>query len=344
MHYYRSILISMVLLSVHATAWGIDNGLPPLPVRSYSADTLAMAGANFTTPGDASAAVLNPSSMTANPHWMVMFGYAMGWYETLHFMEHERNYALMHIPQFYLTGPLCDDFWVGFSFAPEKTMRVQVGPQTNPSKPIGPAYYEGYDVFVLKPSLAYQLHDDVSVAGAFRYAYGRAYERGHYFLKATEEGVDYGWEVSATWNVSDSVRIAALHASALDTLAEPDVRQLPTRKIRQNTKIGCDWQASDEWLLGVVVEKQGDIWNARHLAAGIGAKYQVSETLRLMTGYTMEHNFARIGGRAFHTISTGVGKTLERGTDVSLGFAFNSPHHGYSSSNYICNFSLGQSF
>jgi len=336
---YRSALLFTLLLGTHVTAWGIDNGFPPLPVHTYSADSLAMAEVNFATPGDASAAVLNPSSMTATHRWMVMLGYALGWYETLHFMDHETNHAVMHIPQLYVTGPLCDHLWVGVSFAPEKTMRVSVGPST---KFGNPAIREGYDIFVLKPSLAVKIIDELSVAGAFRCAYGRAYG-GNYF-KATEEGTDYGWEVSTTWNVSDSVRLAALYASALDVLPDDANRELPARNIRQTTKLGCDWQASDDWLLGVLVQKQGDIGSSRHLAVGVGAKYNVSETFRVMAGYTVESNFARVIGRYFNTVSTGVGKTFDSGTDLSLGFAFNSPHHGYSSSNYIWNFSLGQSF
>jgi len=297
-----------------------------------------MAEVNFVTPGDVSAAVLNPSSMTANHRWMVMLGYALGYYETKHFMERETNKAFMHIPQGYLTGPLCDSLWVGLAFAPERTMRVDVGEQTYWQGILGippQAYNFGVDIFVLKPSLAVKMNDELSVGAAFRYAYGRVYDRNNYF-SATEEGTDYGWEVSATWNVSDSVRLAALYASALHALEGYD--------IRQSSKLGCDWKASDDWLLGLSFQNDGDIGNTRHRSLGIGAKYYVSDTLRVMAGYTIESYFARLIGRNFHTVSMGIGKTFDSGTDLSLGLAFNAPHHAYSSSEYTLNFSLGKSF
>ena len=314
----------------------------PQPTHAASAESLALAEANFTAPGDASAAWHNPSAMTQNEGTSLLAGYALGWYDTRHLMWQNANRggAFMHIPQLHASTRLDEAWWLGFAATAREIVHVDTKPLRH-----------GHVVWVAKPSLAFKAADDLSLGAALLVGYGYGYDKNQ--LRAGDPGnqpraaahrynwdfdldyteqVDCGGGFSATYDVSKTVKVAASYETPL---REND--------IKADQRIGLDWRTSEAWRLAWGWSKEGNLFKQNYRALGMGATHYFDPTLRMMMGYELGARFERPIGRNDHKASLGVGKAIGK-TDVTFSYAFADPYHTMHSTYHTWNVSVGMKF
>ena len=313
----------------------------PDPLHSYSAESLALAKANFPAPGDASAAMINPSAMTRSRDAFVMAGYTLGYFETSHGMKMNHNHGPTHFPQLYATAPLTERLWFGYAMTAEKAMFVETAPI---------AY--GRIVWVAKPSLAIKATESLSLGAALRVGYGYSYPDNwlsskrvepipapphdtnyeYYWFHADGEARDYGCEFSATWRPSESVAIALAWSDTLDE-----------NEVNGNTRLGVDWRVSDAWRWGCVIQKEKDLTSTNYRSFGIGATRQINPSMKMMMGGIIGTRFPNVLGKDDYTLALGLAKTVAK-TDFSLGFSYTDPYHVNNSTYMLVNLSAGRRF
>jgi len=335
--------MALLALAIHTGELRAEKPLRlPQPIHAASAESLALAEANFTAPGDASAAWHNPSAMTQNEGVSLLAGYALGWYDTRHLMRKNANNdsAFMHIPQLHASAQLDETWWLGFAATAREIVYVDIEPLRY-----------GHVVWVAKPSLAFKATDDLSLGAALLVAHGYGYDNNQFkpgnpgnqpraaaqkyiwdFDLDYKEQVDCGGGFSATYDASKTVKVAASYETPLCK-----------NDIKADQRIGLDWRTSDAWRLAWVLSKEGDLFKQNYRALGFGATHYFDPTLRLLMGYELGARFQRPIGRNDHKASLGVGKTIGK-TDITFSYAMADPYHTMHSTYHTWNVSVGMKF
>ena len=132
------------------------------------------------------------------------------------------------LPHLYLAQELGAGFSFGLGFAPEYGLGTHYSPDWELAWDTRKTTIKG---LILNPNLAYRITDEWSVSAGFRLLYasfeqysdqmathdGERYGTVHDHLRANNQMIDWGWQLSSKYDITEKLSVGVMYRSFIDT-------------------------------------------------------------------------------------------------------------------------------